>query len=324
MKIGLYSVTYRGVWYGGPALDVFATLRLAKEQGWEGLELDCDRPHAAPMDFSTADRKRLRDLAGELNVPICAVSPNSDFSSPVGTQREAMICYVRECIQLAHDLGSPICKIFAAWRGVTVHDGRGTYDDTHGFDQYRYWRKDRRAFVVDAIRELSKVAQDQGILLALQNHGPDIVNSAEDVLAMIQDVGSPAFKGCLDISIEPEPESGEHAKRMVKTAGTLQVHSHFNGEFGRRADGTVELLGGGYFDDTFWGRQVAYPAYVAALIEAGYDGFMNWEYCHPAKANGNPAGIEYVHDQTRMALEYMKALRAAAERPALSSAAATR
>ena len=324
MKIGLYSVTYRGVWYGGPAIDLFGTLRLAKEQGWEGLELDCDRPHAAPMDFSPDDRKRLRDLSGELQVPICAVSPNSDFSSPVGTQREAMICYVVECIKLAHDLGSPICKIFAAWRGVTVHDGRGTYDETHGFDQYRYWKKDRRAFVVDAIRELSKVAQDHGIVLALQNHGPDIVNSAVDVLAMIQDVGSPAFKACLDISIEPEPESAEHAKRMVETAGKLQVHSHFNGEFGRRADGSVELLGGGYFDDTFWGRQVAYPAYVAALIESGYDGFMNWEYCHPAMASGTPAGIEYVHNQTRMALEYMKALRAAAERPALSSAAATR
>jgi sugar phosphate isomerase/epimerase len=320
MKIGMYSVTYRGVWYGGPALDVFEILRLAKEQGWEGLELDCDRPHAAPMDFSPDDRKRLRDLSGELGVPICAVSPNSDFSSPVGTQREAMICYVGECIKLARDLGSPLCKIFAAWRGVTVHDGRGTYDDTYGFDQYRYWKKDRRAFVVDAIRELSKVAQDHGIVLALQNHGPDIVNSADDVLAMIQEVGSPAFKGCLDISIEPEPESAEHAKRIVQTAGKLQVHSHFNGEFGRRADGTVELLGGGYFDDTFWGREVAYPAYVGALVESGYDGFMNWEYCHPAQQNGHPAGIEYVHNQTRMALEYMKSLRALAERPAMSAA----
>jgi sugar phosphate isomerase/epimerase len=55
--------------------------------------------------------------------------------------------------------------------------GAARTDDTHGFDQYRYWKKDRRAFVVDAIRELSKVA-GIGIVLALQNHGPDIVNSA--------------------------------------------------------------------------------------------------------------------------------------------------
>jgi sugar phosphate isomerase/epimerase len=312
MRIGLYSVTYRGVWYGGPSIDVFSLMRLAKEQGWEGVEFDCDRPHLAPMDFSSHDRQRLRDLAGALDLPISAVSPNSDLSSPIGTQREAMICYVGECIKLARDLGSPICKIFAAWRGVTVHDGRGTYEDTHKFDQYRFWRGDRRQFVVDAIRELSRLAEDCGVVLALQNHGPDIVNSAADVLALIQDVGSPSFKGCLDISIEPDPVSAEHAKQVVLDAGPLQVHSHFNGEFGRRADGTVELLGGGYFDDTFWGRQVAYPAYVSALVESGYDGFMNWEYCHPAKRNGQHAGIDYVHEQTRMALEYMKGLRAAA------------
>ena len=53
MQIGLYSVTYRGVWYGGPAIDAFSLMRLAKEQGWEGVELDCDRPHLAPMDFSS-------------------------------------------------------------------------------------------------------------------------------------------------------------------------------------------------------------------------------------------------------------------------------
>ena len=66
MKIGLYSITYRGIWYRGNAVDVFSLVRLAKEQGWEGLELDAERPHAAPMDLSRDDRKRLRDLAGEV------------------------------------------------------------------------------------------------------------------------------------------------------------------------------------------------------------------------------------------------------------------
>ena len=28
MKIGLYSITYRGVWYRGEALDVFSLVRL--------------------------------------------------------------------------------------------------------------------------------------------------------------------------------------------------------------------------------------------------------------------------------------------------------
>lgn len=313
MKIGLYSVTYRGVWYRGEAIRVFDLVRLAKQQGWEGVELDTERPHAAPMDLSSDDRKRLRDLAGELGIELCAVSPNCDLSSPVPGQREAMICYVRECIKLARDLGSPICKIFAAWRGITLHNGLGTYAETYGYNQYGFWKGDRRGFVVDCMRELCKVAEDHGIVLAMQNHGPDVVNRYQDVLELIEEVGSPAFKACMDINIEPEADSAGHARQMADASGKLQVHSHMNGEFRRRADGTVELVAGGYFDKNFWGRKVAYPAYVEALVAAGYKGYMNWEFCHPALENREPVGIDYVHRQTEMAREYLAGLRTAAE-----------
>ncbi len=320
MKIGLYSVTYRGVWYRGEAMNVFDLVRLAKQQGWEGVELDTERPHAAPMDLSPDDRRRLRDLAGELGIEICAVSPNCDLSSPVPSQREAMICYVRECIRLARDLGSPLCKVFAAWRGITLHDGMGTYDQTYGYNQFGFWKGDRRGFVVESMRELCRVAEDCGVALAMQNHGPDVVNRYQDVLSLIEETGSPAFKACMDINIEPEADSPGHAREMAAASRAVQVHSHMNGEFGRRADGSVELIAGGYFDKAFWGRQVAYPAYVEALVENGYRGYVNWEFCHPAMENGHPAGIEYVHNQTRLAREYLAGLRAAAEQKAAAAA----
>jgi sugar phosphate isomerase/epimerase len=316
VKIGLYSVTYRGVWYRGEAINVFDLVRLAKRQGWEGLELDAERPHAAPMDLSPDDRKKLRDLAGEHGLDLCAVSPNCDLSSPVPVQRETMISYVRDCIKLASDLGAPICKVFAAWRGITLHNGLATYDDTYSYQQYGYWKGDRRGFVVDAMRELCRVAEDLGIVLAMQNHGPDIVNCYQDVLSLIEEVGSPAFKACMDINIEPEADSPEHASTMAAASRAVQVHSHMNGEFARRENGRVELVAGGYFDKRFWGRQVAYPAYIDALVDAGYQGYVNWEFCHPALENGNPAGIEYVHNQSRLAFEYLSGLRAAAEQKA--------
>ena len=224
-----------------------------------------------------------------------------------------MICYVRECIKLAQDLGAPLCKIFAAWRGITLHNGLATYDETYGYDQYGYWKGDRRGFVVDGLRELTKVAEDYGVVLAMQNHGPDIVNNYQDVLSLITDVGSPALKACMDINIEPEAESAERARAMARAAGKLQVHSHFNAEFRRAPDGCVELAAGGYFDDRFWHRRVAYPEYVEALMASGYEGYIDWEFCHPAIENGKPAGIDYVHNQTQLALEYMKGLRAEAQ-----------
>jgi len=166
------------------------------------------------------------------------------------------------------------------------------------------------------MRELCKIAEDHGIVLAMQNHGPDIVNRYQDVLALIEEIGSPAFKACMDINIEPEADSPEHARQMADASGALQVHSHMNGELARRADGTVELVAGGYFDNNFWGRQVAYPAYVDALVANRFQGYMNWEFCHPGLENGKPVGIEYVHRQTEMAREYLAGLRAAAEEKA--------
>ena len=98
----------------------------------------------------------------------------------------------------------------------------------------------------------------------------------------------------------------------IRLSTDLQVHSHCNGEFARGADGTVELVASGYFDQRFWERRIAYPAYVKALVKAGYDGYINWEFCHPAKTVGQFAGIDYVHDQTAMAIEYLQGLRAEA------------
>ena len=48
-------------------------------------------------------------------------------------------------------------------------------------------------------------------------------------------------------------------------------------------------------------------------MASGFDGYLDWEFCHPALENGKPAGIEYVHNQTRLALEYMRKIRANAE-----------
>ena len=309
MKIGLYSITYRGIWYKGEGLSIEEMVRLAKQQGWEGIELDTERPHAAPMDLSADDRKRIRDLAGELDLPICAVSPNSDLSSPLSAYREAMICYVRECIKLAADLGSSLCKVFAAWRGVAVRDGLGDYEYTN-FESFPDWRESRWGYVRDAFKELAGFAEEQGVTLALQNHGPDVVTGYADVLRLIGEVDSPAFKACMDLCNENECcESPDWARKVLRETGPLQVHSHFNCEFGRGSDGKIEIIPDEFFGD----RKPAYGDYVDALIESGFKGYMNWEFCHPAKREGQYAGIDYVHEQTELALEYMKELRTAAE-----------
>ena len=297
MKIGLYTITYLGIWYEGGAIPLKEVMRKAKKAGWEGIEFDTKRPHAAPMDLSADQRKELRDLAGELDLPISAVSPNSDLSSHVPERVEATICYVRECIKLTRDVGSPICKVFAAWPGVVVRNGLGSYHYTRELpDPFPEWKEERWDIVRRSLNELSKFAEDQGVTLALQNHKP-VTNDEDDVLRFIEEVGSPALKACMD----------HGTAETVRKTGNLQVHSHYNGEFRKDSKGRLVST-----------HKVGYEEYVDALVASGYNGFMNWEYCHPAMKFGKPAGIDYVEKVTREALEYMKELRAQAEGKALS------
>jgi sugar phosphate isomerase/epimerase len=315
VRIGLYTITYLGIWYRGEALPLTDVLRRAHRLGFEGIELDTKRPHSAHMDLSASDRERLRDLAGTLGLSISAVSPNCDLSSHVPEQQEAMICYVRECIRLTAELGAPICKVFAAWPGVVVRDGLGDYTWTRSLpDPFPQWSTERKSNVRTALQELSAYAEDQGVTIALQNHGP-VIEGHEDVYDLIEQVGSPALKACIDLpadkAVATDPEG---ARALGRKVGGTMVHAHYFGQFKHGAASHVELD----FDPPF-----AYPAYVHGLVEAGYMGYMNWEFCRPAVRNGEPAGIEFVDEQTELALAYMKGLRAAAREAVANAGKAT-
>ena len=119
MKLGLYSITYLGVWYRGSALTLEQFIARAREFGYDGIEIDGKRPHGNPLDLSPARRLELRRQAEAAGLEIYAVAANNDFSSPIPEYREAQLAYVRELIALTADLGAPILRMFAGWPGVT-------------------------------------------------------------------------------------------------------------------------------------------------------------------------------------------------------------
>ena len=59
MKISLYTVTYAGIWYNGPALGFEDIVHRAKDYGYDGVELDGKRPHGNPMDLDGRTRERI-------------------------------------------------------------------------------------------------------------------------------------------------------------------------------------------------------------------------------------------------------------------------
>lgn len=74
IKVGLYSITYGGVWYRGDALTLEQVIGRAKRFGYQGIEIDGKRPHGNPLDMPKARCQQLRTLAADQGIEIYAVS----------------------------------------------------------------------------------------------------------------------------------------------------------------------------------------------------------------------------------------------------------
>jgi sugar phosphate isomerase/epimerase len=126
VKIGLYSITYGGVWYRGDALTVEQVIERAKKFGYSGVEIDGKRPHGNPLDMPKARCQQLHRMAHDQGIEIYAVAGNNDFSSPIPEHREAQLVYTRELMRMTSDLGAKVMRVFLAWPGVTLKPEGGS------------------------------------------------------------------------------------------------------------------------------------------------------------------------------------------------------
>ncbi len=297
MKVGLYTITYLGVWYRGRALSLEEAIQRAKKYGYDGLEVDGKRPHGHPLSLTRVHARELRKMAEGEGIEIYGLAGNNDFSSPITEHRDAQLVYMRDLIQLAPELGAKTVRVFLAWRGVTQKQGLASYslseplwETVHqGYSPEEIWDWCR-----DGMAQCAKYAADAGVTLALQNHHP-VIKDHHDVLRMVKEVNSPHLKVCLDAWIMDD-KSPAAIRQAALDVGSLQVLSHFGGEFKREADGTVQ---GPDF----------YPAFVNAMREIGYKGYIGYELCHTLPVvNGQTVGLEFADQCAEGAAIYMRGL----------------
>jgi len=308
MRLGLYSITYLGLWYRGRALTLDEVIQRAREYGYDGVEIDGKRPHGNPIDLPRARCEELRQKARDAGIDIYAVAANNDFSSPVPEHREGQLLYMRELIRMTADLGAPVLRVFAAWPGVTVTDEGATYAVAR-----RLWRDAHQALApeqtwawcCEGLREAARWAGDGGVTLALQNH-PPVTNSPADMLRMIGDVGSPHLKASLDAPLAAK-QGVTSMREAARDVGALQVLSHFGGEYERTADDSVRGLVRNP-DDTLTPEDY-YLDFALGMQQIGYEGYVGYELCHPLpKIDGRTVGIDFADENARLAAEYMRAI----------------
>ena len=297
MKVGLYSITFLGVWYRGEALSLEEMIKRAKNYGYEGIEIDGKRPHGNPLDWPTKRCKELHSVSDGEGIEIFGVAANNDFSSPVPEYRECQIAYVKELIRMTSDLGAKTLRLFLGWSGVTKHPQLAQYaiaKDIWNYTHEKFTEEEIWGWCREGMAESARYAEDAGVILALQNH-PPVIRDYKDVLQMVKEVNSPNLKVSLDVPMMVD-KSPENIQRAAKTVGNLQVLSHFGGEYERETNGKVK---GAEF----------YTHFVRAMHEIGYSGYLSYELCHPLPVvNGQTVGIEYAEKNAQLAGEFMRGL----------------
>ena len=120
---------------------------------------------------------------------------------------------------MASDLGAKVVRLFAAWPGVVIRDGRATYELLRAPSlpyeaQYPFLtRLDRWNFVKGCLKEAAAFGEEFGVVMALQNH-PPFIRHWKDIYDLVREVNSPWLKVCLDL-----PMLTQFDKEFVQASG---------------------------------------------------------------------------------------------------------
>ncbi len=308
MKFGLLSVSYAGMFYSGEALTIEQQVHKAKKLGFDGLSIEAKRPVASPLDLSKADRARIKEVASDQGIELCAVESLSNFTSQFMEERENNLAMMKLMLELAADLEINLVKVFAAWPGIIDDEEEvaiyGPYERGNHFKRLypsglRKWNR-----AVEGIREVADVAADMGITIALQNHSPVVTPGYEDVLTMKQEIDRKNVKVCLDVPLFYERQNDKYVRESVQKCSQDLVLTHYGAwNFRETDEGQVVQEPASSF-----GGSINYEAFISELHKIDYDGYLVSEYCIPVLENHKIAGIEAIDRANYLALTYIKDL----------------
>lgn len=181
MKIGVNT----WVWTSPFSTREFHLIPKVKQMGFDVLEVALD-------DASIIDAALLRRMTEDngLEVTVCgAFGPTRDIANEDPAIRKNGADYIRDSIRFAETVGS---HLFSG----PVYSAVGKTRMVPDAQRKREW-----AWCVNNLRALGKVAADAGVTVGvepLNRFESDMVNLTEQALALVEDVGSPAYKIHID------------------------------------------------------------------------------------------------------------------------------
>lgn len=280
MQLGLFSVSYAGLW-GQAALDPRAFVRKAAELGFDAVMLAGKRPHLSPLDADEATLAALRDELRTAGVKCAAVAAYTDLGAPVAADvpfLEMQIAYVESLCRIGAPLGAGVVRVFTAYEAA-------------GQSPNALWQR-----VVIGLREMCDRAAAHGMTVAVQNHHDLAVHTAA-LLELLHDVGRPNCKLGFDAwSPALRGEELYEAARLAAphTAITTNAdylrlpRSRYRPDLVNYEAAGPDLVRAVPFGTGF----IDYPEFFRGLRDGGFDGLATYEMCSPVRGGGALANLD--------------------------------
>jgi len=250
--------------------DLSEAVRRIADHGYEGVEILADTPHAYLPEFGNTDWDRLETALDETGLAVSNINANtamgyyddappSAFFDPTiitanHDDRRWRIEYTKQAIELASAVGAPAACI------TTGRPLPGNPPDQ------------AREYLLDSLDELTNYAEEAGVSLGIEYEPELLIECTDEVLTLIEDIGSDALGVNLDIG-HSAVYGEDPAESIRRCAGHITGIHLEDIVGGRRGKHYHEIPGKG--DTEF--RPV-----FEALADIGYTGFATMElYTYP-------------------------------------------
>jgi inosose dehydratase len=233
-----------------PNLPIEDALAFHDRVGYRAIEISVLPGYVTSVaGFDAAQRRRTRDHLRRLGMACCGLANFQQLTDPDPAAAAPVMADLTATIDLAVDLATPPAPpLVAIYSGGAVGD----------------WPAARRR-LIDRAGELVAHAERRGAILAMKAHALGCVSRPHHLIDLIEQIGSPAFRVCFDMShFEVQGLSIDQALLPLTP---LAAHAEVKASIGRAPDQEYLIPGEPHAQSDFVGQ-------FRAMWALGYAGYL--------------------------------------------------
>lgn len=283
---------------GTPEYTVCEAIELMKKIGADGVEIvvQDDYRSGLPCNCDEKTLKEVKDCADKNGIQIICLTPyNSYFNALDEELRQKEIAAIKKVIGY--------CDYFGA-KYIRIYGGNQAADDHENIPE-------RRAKLIESMRELGDAAQEKGVTLVIENHFNTMSVSAKASAGLCRDINHPAVRILYDqanltftenedwqeaIAIQQQYVAYMHVKDLVFKEGVAFTSSNVARPDESERNVYTRIVGEGV---------VPWPEILRKVKELGYDGWLSLEY----ERRWHPDDIPDASIGMKKSIDYLRSIK---------------